>query len=125
MSLHAAEVLETPSAYVVFDLAVPEVGRALSVISQKADRDIMIEYGSVGTRHLQHLADMADLPDENLRTHVSQIAAAMGETREETSTKLRTMLVNHADEWRSFLSAQGEKSFLKSWMDGGRDGGSK
>ncbi len=28
----------------------------------------------------------------------------------------------HAVEWRAFLSAQGEQSFLKSWMDGGRYG---
>lgn len=122
LSLHAAGVNEAPGAYVVSDLAAPDAGDALSIIPQKADRDIMVEYGSVGARHLQHLADMAGLPDDALRIHASQIAAATGATYEETLKKLRTMLVTHAEEWRAFLSAQGEKSFLKSWMDGGRYG---
>lgn len=122
LSLHAAGVKEALGTYVVSDLSASGSGDALSAIPQKADRDIMVEYGSVGARHLQHLAEMAGLPDDTLRVHASQIAAAIGESNEETLKKLRTMLVTHAEEWRAFLSAQGEKSFLKSWMDGGRYG---
>ncbi|PZQ80758.1 MAG: hypothetical protein DI549_16160 [Ancylobacter novellus] len=125
LSLHAAGVNETPGTYVVSDLAASGSGDALSAIPQKADRDIMVEYGSVGARHLQHLAELSGLPDDALRVHASQIAAATGEIYEETLNKLRTMLVTHAEEWRAFLSAQGGKSFLKSWMDGGRYGRSE
>jgi hypothetical protein len=120
LSLHAAGVNEALTTYVVSDLAASDAGDALSVIPQKADRNIMVEYGSVGARHLQHLADMSGLPDDALRVHASEIAAAIGESYEEVLTKLRKMLVTHAEEWRAFLSAQGEQSFLKSWMDGGR-----
>lgn len=122
LSLHAAGVKEAPGTYVVSELAASDAIDAMSIIPQQADRDIMIEYGSVGARHLQHLADMSGLPDDDLRVHASQISAATGETYEETLKKLRTMLVTHAEEWRAFLSAQGEQSFLKSWMDGGRYG---
>jgi 7-cyano-7-deazaguanine synthase in queuosine biosynthesis len=122
LSLHAVGIDEKADAYVVSDLTASEVGDALSVIAQKADQNIMVEYGSVGARHLQQLADLAGLPDEAIRVHASQIAAAMEVPYEETLKKLRTMLVTHAEEWRAFLSAQGEKSFLKSWMDGGRYG---
>lgn len=122
LSLHAAGVSESHDAYVVSDLATPSLSKALSTISQKADRNIMIEYGSVGARHMQHLADMASMPDYALRAHVSQIAAAVGASHEETLQNLRRMLSKHADEWRAFLIAQGEESFLKSWMDGGRNG---
>ncbi|CAE6938620.1 7-cyano-7-deazaguanine synthase [Paraburkholderia domus] len=122
LSLHAAGVNEAPDTYVVFDLAVSNVDDALSVIPQKADRDIMAEYGSVGVRHLQHLADMAGVPDDVLRAYASQIAAATGDTYEETLKKLKMMLVSHAEEWRAFLSTQGQQSFLKNWMDGGRYG---
>ncbi|MCM2438501.1 hypothetical protein HGO34_02060 [Agrobacterium vitis] len=125
LSMHAAGVNEAPRTYVVSDLAASDAGDALSVIPQKADRDIMVEYGSVGVRHLQHLADMSGLPDDDLRVHAWQIAAAIGESYEEALKKLRTMLVTHAEEWRAFLSAQGEQSFLKSWMDGGRYGRSE
>jgi hypothetical protein len=120
LSLHAAGVNEEPGTYVVSDLGAPDAGDALSVLPQKADRNIMVEYGSVGVRHLQHLADMGSLPNNALRVHAAQIASATGETYEETLKSLRTMLVTHAGEWRAFLSAQGERSFLKSWMDGGR-----
>lgn len=120
LSLHAADVNEASDTYVVSDLTLADAHDALSVIPRKVDRDIMFEYGSVGVRHLQHLADMADLPDCALRAHVSEIATATEVTYEDTLKKLRTMLVAHAKEWREFLSAQGEKSFLNSWMDGGR-----
>lgn len=125
LSLHAAGVDETPATYVVSDLSGSDVNKALSVIRQTTDRDVMVKYGSVGVRHLQHLADMADLGDGALRVHVSEIAAATGATNQETLKHLRTLLVTHAKEWRAFLSAQGEQSFLKSWMDGGRYGRSE
>lgn len=120
MSLYAAEVVEPNDTYVVADLAAVEIEGALSKISDDADRDIMIEYGSVGARHFQHLAEMAELPDTALRPFASQIAAATGELYEQTLRNLRLMLMTHAKEWRAFLSAQGDGSFLRSWLDGGR-----
>ena len=124
-SLHTAAVTEMPETYVVSDLSAPDVTEALSSIPQTADRNIMVEYGSVGARHLQHLADMAALPDDKLRVHVSEIAAATDATFQETLKNLRTLLTTHAEEWRAFLSAQGEQSFLKNWMAGGRYGRSE
>ena len=125
LSLHAVGVNETPDTYVVSDLMESDVNKALSVIPQKADRNIMVEYGSVGARHLQHLADMASLPDDKLRVYVSEIGAAVGTTYEEALKNLGALLVKHAEEWQAFLSAQGEESFLRSWMDGGRYGRSE
>ena len=125
LSMHAAGISEKPGTYVISDLSASDVNEALSVLPQKADRDIMIEYGSVGARHLQQLADMADLPYGELRAHVSEIAAATGTDYEETLGKVRALLVTHAQEWRAFLSAQGQQSFLKSWMEGGRHGRSE
>ncbi|HEV7276569.1 MAG TPA: 7-cyano-7-deazaguanine synthase [Devosiaceae bacterium] len=121
-SLHAAGVEESAEAYIVAELSASTVGDALSPVTDKADRDIMIEYGSVGARHLQHLADMSVWPDELLHTHASQIAAATGETCDETTRRLRAMLSEHADEWRAFRSELGAASFLNDWMDGGRNG---
>lgn len=122
LSLNTAGINEAPDTYVVFNLAASDVQSALSAIPKKPDRDIMAEYGSVGVRHLQHLADMAHLPDDSLRVHASQIAAATERTYEETLENLRTMLVSHAEEWQAFLSVQGQQSFLRNWMDGGRYG---
>lgn len=121
-SMFAAGVVEPPETYVVSDLSTGNLDVALSRIRGKADRDIMIEYGSVGARHLQHLADLAALPDTALRIHASQIGAATAQSYHDTLQKLKMMLMTHAQEWRTFLSAQGEQSFLRGWMDGGRYG---
>ena len=121
-SLHAAGIKEEAGVYIVSDLREASIGVALTAVPDKADRDIMIEYGSVGARHLQHLADMAGLPDKFLHTHASQIAAATGATCDETTRRLRVMLSVHAEEWRAFLSELGGSSFLNDWMDGGRNG---
>ena len=119
LSLHAAGVNEAPGTYVVSDLAASDAADALSVISQKADRDIMVEYGSVGARHSAASRGHGGLPDDDLRVHASEIAAAMAETYEETLKKLRTMLVTHAEEWRAFLSAQGDQKLFEE-LDGWR-----
>ena len=121
-SLNTAAVNEMPDTYVVSDLTAPDVMEALSVISNIADRNIMMEYGSVGARHLQHLCHMAALPDDKLRVHVWEIATATGANFQETMENLRTLLATHAEEWRVFLAAQGEQSFLRNWMEGGRYG---
>lgn len=121
-SMFAAGVVEPPETYVVSNLTTGDLEVALSRIRGKADRDIMIEYGSVGARHLQHLADLATLPDTALRIHASQIGAATAQSYDDTLQKLKMMLMTHAQEWRTFLSAQGEQSFLRGWMEGGRYG---
>ncbi|MCQ0990338.1 7-cyano-7-deazaguanine synthase [Jiella marina] len=121
-SMYAAGIDEEPGVYVISDLREALLGQALMPVAEKADRDIMIEYGSVGARHLQHLADLAIRPDELLRTHASQIATATGETLDGTTRKLRAMLSAHADEWRAYRSELGSNSFLNDWMDGGRNG---
>lgn len=119
LSLHAAGVNEPPGTYVVSDLGASEVIDALSLIPRKADRTIMIEYGYVGARHLQHLADMASLPDDELRVHVSEISTALGADYKQTLQNLRNLLEIHAEEWHLFVAAQGKDSFLTSWMQGG------
>ena len=122
LSMHAADIREGTDTYVVSDLGSAEVSDAVSIIPLRAHRDIMMEYGRSGTRHLQHLADMADAPDAGLRADALEIAAATSASLDDTLKNLRRLLLTHAREWRAFLSAQGEKSFLKSWIAGGRNG---
>ncbi|MCA9801764.1 MAG: 7-cyano-7-deazaguanine synthase [Cyanobacteria bacterium HKST-UBA02] len=119
LSLHTAGVDEPEDTYVVKDLSAPNLNQSLSEISRKSDRDIMVEYGSLGTLLLHQLADMASLPDEALRPHVWEIAEATDASFQDTLNNLRDFLNAHAEEWRTFISAQGEQSFLNSWIDGG------
>ena len=124
-SLHAVSVNESSDTYVISNLRASDMTDALSVVRNAADKHVMMDYGSVGARHLQHLGDIAVLPDDKLRVHVSEIATATGATYQETLLNLRTLLETHAEEWKAFIGAQGERSFLKSWMVGGRYGRSK
>lgn len=121
LSMHTAGVEERPDTYVIKDLKAAEVGKALSVLKKKDDRHIMIEYGMAGTRHFQRLAELSKASEEKLRVPVAEIAEATGESKDEISKKLRGFLYQHAQEWQDFLSEQGDRSFLKDWLDGGCD----
>lgn len=118
-SMHAAGVEECADTYVIKDLKVPEISKALAVLKKKEDRHIMIEYGMAGTRHFQRLADLARNSDEKLRISVAETAEATGESKDETLKKLRDFLNQHLKEWQAFLAEQGDRSFLMDWLDGG------
>jgi hypothetical protein len=125
MSMHAAGIEEPQHTYVIADLTVPSFREALPSGKKVRLSRSMAEYGSVGARHFQQLADMADLPDAGLNVHAFEIARATGEAQDEVLKKLRNMLLTHGQEWRAFMAAQGLQSFLRSWTKGGRYGRSK
>lgn len=122
MSMHAAGIAEPSHTYVVADLKVSSFQDALPGENKVRLSRSMAEYGSVGARHLQQLADMAELPDADLMVHAFEIERATGEPRGLVSQQLRNMLLTHAKEWRAFMAVQGEKSFLRGWTNGGRHG---
>nr|WP_282565463.1 7-cyano-7-deazaguanine synthase [Paradevosia shaoguanensis] len=122
MSMHAAGIEEPDHTYIIADLTVPAFRDALPGREKVRLSRTMAEYGSVGARHFQQLADMANLPDAALNAHAFEIARATGEAQEDVLTNLRNMLLTHAKEWRAFMAAQGKQSFLRSWTQGGRHG---
>ncbi|MGE3702817.1 MAG: hypothetical protein AB7G08_29230 [Hyphomicrobiaceae bacterium] len=125
MSMHAAGIEEPEHTYVIADLTAPVFRDALPDREKVRLSRTMAEYGSVGARHLQQLADMAELPDADLAVHTFEIARATGETQDNVLKNVRNMLMTHAKEWRAFMAAQGEQSFLRSWTQGGRHGRSE
>lgn len=122
MSMHAAGIEEPQHTYVIADLTVPDFTDALPGREKVRLSRTMAEYGSVGARHLQQLADMSDLANTDLKVHAFEIARATGEAQDDVLKKLRNLLMTHAKEWRAFVAAQGEQSFLRSWTKGGRHG---
>lgn len=123
--MHAAGVDESTSVYTFADLTAPNYKDAIQGFNCKWQPDQMVQYGSVGTRHLQQLADLAGQPDNALRRYVFEIARATGASEQETNGNLRRLLVQHAEEWRDFISAQGKTSFLNGWTKGSRYGRSE
>ena len=120
--MHAAEINEASDTYVIADLRASSVAQALAVVADQSRRRIMVEYGSVGTRHLAQLAALADRPDEELRAETSEIAEATNLPYDEALKNMRDLLLEHAREWRSFIDGLGTESFMVGWLDGGRYG---
>ncbi len=125
MSIHAAGLTEPLDTYTISDLtanryvdAIPRVGRV------RLSRT-MVEYGIVGARHLQQLADMAECPGANLRLYGFEIAQATGLLEQDVSKALKQLLLQHAGEWRDFVRAQGQHSFIGHWTKGASHGGSE
>jgi len=125
MSMRAAGVIEPDDAYAFADLTAANFKDALSPNFRGEPTKSMVEYGSVGTRHLQQLSELAGQTEDVLRRHAFEIAIATGMTERDSMNNLRKLLSKHFEEWFDFVNAQGEKSFLKNWTKGGRYGRSE
>ena len=82
----------------------------------------LYDYGYMGARHLQQLADLSDLPTASLKPHAFQLAEALGASLDDVQRQLEHLLARHSGEWAKFEASQGEKSFLNLWTKGGRHG---
>lgn len=125
MSMHAAGVAEPADAYTISDLSVDDFNVAVPKRNDLRLSATIVDYGSIGARHLKQFADLASLTDAQLRPEAFEIARATGASEQLTLQSLRELLVQHKDEWRDFLSAQGNKSFINRWIGGGRYGRSE
>lgn len=118
MSMHAARIDEPDDTYMFADLTATKYEDCIPRIKLVRSRE-MVEYGSAGVRHLQQLADLSGQPDAALRANVFEIARASNASEQDTRDKLRELLVQHAEEWRDFVSAQGKHSFINNWTERG------
>ena len=125
MSMHAAGIDEPTSVYTFADLTAPDYRDAIQGFNCEWQPHQMVQYGSVGVRHLQQFADLAEQPDTALRRYVFEIAHATAASEVQTKDNLKRLLLQHAEEWRGFINAQGENSFLKDWTKGSRYGRSE
>lgn len=122
MSLHAAGVEEPSEKYAIADLQAARFSDALPKQNSFSATGTLYDYGYMGARHLQQLADFAGAPDAFLKPYAFQLAEALGASLDDVTGKLRGVLVQHSEEWAAFEQHQGEKSFLKLWTKGGRHG---
>jgi len=122
MSLHAAAVEEPSKAYAVADLRTSSFDNALPKENGFKATNTLFDFGYMGARHLQQLADLAGEPDDILKPYVYELSEALGASMDSTLQQLRRMLHQHSEEWHAFAADQGEGSFLKTWTKGGRHG---
>lgn len=122
MSMHAAGVLEPEDTYTISDLTKARFDAAVPKRNDLHISKTMVDYGSIGARHLKQFADLAGSSDVQWRSEALEVARATGASERQTLENLRQLLAQHADEWRNFLNAQGKRSFLNHWIRGGRYG---
>lgn len=113
VSMFAAGIEEPADTYVWESLAVEDfdAGAARSFQGHTA---ALREYGIAGVLHMDHLAAFAS-PLEQPRAvrRVARLTAdALGEDEEAVLGQFRALLHRHAEEWRRFVSAQGDRSFV-------------
>ena len=111
MSMHAAGVDEPDDTYAFSDLTVVRFEDSKVQNFSGEPTKTIVEYGSVGARHLQQLSELAVQPNNALFKDTFELSRTTGMSQQETMNKLRILLSQHSDEWFDFLSAQGEKSF--------------
>ena len=117
-SLHDTGVEEPSDAYTVMDLKAERFNGALP--NNFKTTTTLFDYGYMGTRHLQQLANLATEQEAVLKPYAFELAEALGASMSDIQTHLRNMLRTHSAEWALFIAAQGEQSFLKLWTKGGR-----
>lgn len=122
MSLLAAGIDEPLENYAIADLHASRFTDALPKQNGFRATKTLYDYGYMGARHLQQLADLATAPNAVLKPHAFQIAEALGSSADDVTVRLRDMLVQHSKEWAAFEQHLGGSSFLKLWTKGGRDG---
>ena len=125
MSIHAAGLDEPLDTYTISDLTANRYVDVIPGAARPRLSRTMVEYGIVGARHLQQLAHMAELPRTSLRLYAFEIAHATGLLEQDVSRALNELLRQHAGEWRDFVRAQGQHSFIGDWTKGARHGGSE
>ena len=122
MSLTMAGVDEPAAKYTVEDLKVDLYRNALPQHASFKSSATLYDYGYMGARHLQQLADLAIMDGAALKPIAFQLAEALGMSIDDTITRLRALLMMHSEEWAAFKQLQGNGSFLQLWTKGGRHG---
>lgn len=51
-----------------------------------------------------------------LRRHAVLLAQPMGLSQSEAEARLTRLFQKHAEEWKNYLDALGERSFVKRWV---------
>ena len=116
LAVHAAGLQERPNTYVWEDLSVPD-WNAGPAESFEHVTSALYQYAIAGVLHLDHLAELnhSALSAQALNMKTAGLARATGLTKSEAEVRLRRLLEQHEKEWRSFVHAIGDDSFVTRW----------
>ncbi|NBB64447.1 ATPase [Pseudomonas sp. ODNR1LW] len=113
LSMFTAEIDEPGERYVWENLTVADFDTGAASAFQ-GHTPALREYGIAGVLHMDHLASLA-LPSAQTRAFhrvIRLTADALGEEEGAVLSRTQDLLNRHAHEWRRFVAAQGDQSFL-------------
>ncbi|MFC0634699.1 7-cyano-7-deazaguanine synthase [Brevundimonas balnearis] len=113
LSMFTAGIEEPRDTYVWENLAVADFGSGAATSFQRHTAALR-EHGIAGVLHMDNLAALASPSSQpRLVRRVARLTAdALGEDEDAVLDHVRALLGRHAEEWRRYVTAQGEHSFL-------------
>ncbi|MBB4798719.1 7-cyano-7-deazaguanine synthase in queuosine biosynthesis [Brevundimonas bullata] len=113
LSMFTAEIDEPADRYVWENLTVADFDAGAASAFQ-GHTHALREYGIAGVLHMDHLASLASPSAQTLafRRVVRLTADALGDDEGAVRVQTQELLTRHAEEWRRFVAAQGDQSFV-------------
>ncbi len=113
LSMFTAEIAEPSDTYVWENLGVTDFDAGAAAGFQRHTRALR-EHGIAGVLHMDNLAALASPHGQpRLVRRVARMTAdALGEDEASVLERTQALLGRHAEEWRRFVAAQGERSFV-------------
>ncbi|WP_419939508.1 7-cyano-7-deazaguanine synthase [Candidatus Palauibacter sp.] len=119
VSVHAAGLSENPETYVCTDMSAATLASAVDP-DFKHLNDAYRDYAIAGVRHMDDLAEMADVRARRIvRRHAASLRRVLRHT-EDSEGHLIRLLERHAAEWKAYLNSLGAGSFVRNWIRGDR-----
>ena len=115
VSVHAAGLKEDADTYICTNLSAATLEGAVDRQFTRMSTAFR-EYAIAGILHMDHFADLAEEDGKPIiRRHAKLVAPAIGSSAQKTEKQLAELISRHREEWTSFMSSLGARSFVRQW----------
>jgi Queuosine biosynthesis protein QueC len=117
LSVHAAGFEEAKETYLWEDLNASSLDMA-APLDHKGTGTTQRQYAIAGTLHLDHLAHLRTSPLGSfvIQTNVARLVSALKMSTVEVQARLDNLLLQHNEEWKSFVNSLSPESFVRRWV---------
>ena len=120
VSMSAANIPESEDGYTFADLNAASVVEAARPSLNVRNLEGIEPYARAACRHMHLFGQIVPVAEDRhgFHTHASEIARAVGAQTSEVEKLLAELVERHAEEWRHFVNALDERSFVKDSIRG-------
>ena len=116
MSLYSAKIEEPQSRFIVSDLTERTIGSATKGQVHQTTVENLRRIGDVNIKQINDFANLLKAPSTLFEAYAYSLSQSLELTQNEVIFNLKRLIERHADELNSFVSAQGNRSFLLKWI---------